>query len=85
MSRTNFNDKKYMSSKLRRRTSLKPNKPLVKSQSSSNLQNINTLVGIYSNQFRPSSGKSTGLSRSSSGQLFWNSLKSNNKLVFGNA
>jgi hypothetical protein len=84
MSRTNFNDRKYMSSKLRRKGSLKPNKPQ-KTQSSINLHSISALVGIYSNS-RPTSSKGSGMSRSGSGgQQFWNSLRNYSKLSLGNA
>jgi hypothetical protein len=76
MSRTNFNDRKYAGSKLRRRTSLKPK---AKVQSSVNLQTMNALVGIYSSG-RPSSCKNSTLARPGSGQLFWNSLRNYSKL-----
>lgn len=76
-----------MTSKLRRKGSLKP-KPPQKSQSSMNLHSINSisaLVGIYSNN-RPSSGKSNGMSRSGSGGLqFWNSLRNYSKNSMSNA
>lgn len=79
MSRTNFNDHKYMTSKLRRRTSLKPKNTVQKSNSSTNIQSINALVGIYGNK----NGK--GLSRSSSGQSFLTGLRNFNKLSMSNA
>ena len=79
MSRTNFNDHKYMTSKLRRRTSLKPKGNVSKCSNSSNIQSINSLVGIYGNK----SGK--GLSRSSSGQSFLTGLRNFNKLSMSNA
>lgn len=83
MSRTNFNDRKYMSSKLRRKGSLKPSKPQ-KAQSSINLHSISALVGIYSNS-RPQSGKGT-MVRSGSGNLqFWNSLRNYSKISLSNA
>jgi hypothetical protein len=86
MSRTNFNDRKYMGSKMRRKGSLKPSRPQ-KTQSSINLHSISAMVGIYggSNNGRPVSGKSA-LSRSgSSGQPFWNSLRNYSKISLVNA
>lgn len=78
MSRTNFNDRRYMSSKLKRRGSLKPTKKEPqKSQSSPSLQNISAIVGIYSN-LRPSSGKSNA-SRSS-GVAFLTGLRAFGKV-----
>lgn len=78
MSRTNFNDRKYMTSKLRRKGSLKP-KP-------KNNNSLNQLVGIYSSTTkptnRPASSKITGLVRSSSGGQFWNSLRNYSKMAF---
>ena len=80
MSRTNFNDHKYMSSKLRRRGSLKPKQTTMnKSSSVNNFQNINALVGIYGNK----NGK--GLSRASSGQSFLTGLRNFNKLSMSHA
>lgn len=83
MSRTNFNDRKYMGSKLRRKGSLKPSRPQ-KTQSSINLHSISALVGIYSNA-RPTSGKSTLTRSGSAGQPFWSSLRNYSKLSLANA
>lgn len=84
MSRTNFNDRKYMNSKLRRKGSQKPSKPQ-KTQSSINLHSISALVGIYSNS-RPQSSKGNTMVRSGSGNLqFWNSLRNYSKISLGNA
>ena len=81
MSRTNFNDHKYMTNKLRRRTSLKPKTTVTKNNSTSNIQSINSLVGIYGSNSK--SGK--GLSRSSSCQSFLTGLRNFNKLSMTNA
>jgi hypothetical protein len=85
ISRTNFNDRKYMGSKLRRKGSLKPSRPQ-KSQSSINLQSISQLVGIYSANSRPQSGK-TGFSRSGNApnMPFWSSLRNFSKVPLANA
>jgi hypothetical protein len=84
MSRTNFNDRKYMGSKLRRKGSLKPSRPQ-KAQSSINLHSISALVGIYSSSGRPASGKS-GLVRSGSANLpYWSSLRNYSKVSLANA
>jgi hypothetical protein len=78
MSRTNFNDRRYMSTKLKRRGSLKPTKKEPqKSQSSPSLQNISTIVGIYSS-LRPSSGKSNA--GRSSGVAFLTGLRAFGKV-----
>lgn len=69
-----------MGSKMRRKGSLKPSRPQ-KTQSSINLHSITALVGIYSSNTRPTSGK-TGLVRSggSIAELpFWNSLRNYSK------
>jgi hypothetical protein len=84
MSRTNFNNRKYMGSKMRRKGSLKPTRPQ-KTQSSTNLHSITALVGIYSASGRPASGKS-GLVRSGSAGLpFWSSLRNYSKASLAHA
>lgn len=94
MSRTNFNDRKFMSSKLRRRGSLKPKKEpvLTKSQSSGalvphtvSLQSINSIVDIYSQQQGRSTLGKKSYSKAASGQMFLSGLRSQNKLTLNHA
>jgi len=77
-----------MSSKLRRRSSLKPKKDLMH-KSSSTLENINKIVGIYSNgnasNFRPSSANISNAIKIGGGQMFLSSIRQFNKLSLGNA
>lgn len=82
MSRTNFNDRKYMGSRMRRKGSLKPRPQ--KTQSSINLHSISALVGIYS-AGRPVSGKNVLTRSNSGGQPFWSSLRAQAKISLANA
>jgi hypothetical protein len=82
MSRTNFNDHRYMSSKLRRRGSLKPRTSQVqvqKSSSAGSIQSINALMGIYGSR------TAKGLSKSGSAQSFLTGLRNFNKLSMSRA
>jgi hypothetical protein len=90
MSRTNFNDRKYLSSKLRRRSSVKTKKDLIhKNQSSPTLDNINKIVGIYSNgntsNCRPSSANNVSSIKIGGGQAFLSGIRLFNKLSLQNA
>jgi hypothetical protein len=87
MSRTNFNDKKYMTNQIRRRGSLKTNKDknLKNSQSSITLNNINSILGIYSNSNTRFSTKTKSTILKTNAQSFLTNLKSFNKSSFNNA
>lgn len=90
MSRTNFNDRRYLSSKLRRRGSLKTKKDLIpKNQSTATLDNINKIVGIYSNGStiicRPSSAKNLHNIKIGGGNTFLSGIRLINKLSLQNA